>query len=80
MSITLRKPEQPYPSDTADLEPTKVGRERYEPDVRSDANKSPGTPCIFTLDFLRNCKGECGCPACREGYGDFLSSESKGRR
>lgn len=32
-------------------------------------------PCTCPPSCDYACKGECGCQACREAYGDFLSAE-----
>lgn len=58
-------------------EPSESGKGRY-PEGRYTANCSSGeigTPCLCKENCPPDCKGQCGCPACRESYGDFLSSE-----
>ena len=48
--------------------------ERHEPDGLYTANGN-NTPCTCDPDCPYTCKGGCGCEACTEAYGDFLSSQ-----
>ncbi len=48
--------------------------ERHEPDGLYTAN-GWDTPCTCDPDCPNPCKGGCGCEACTEAYGDFLSSQ-----
>lgn len=60
------------------IPPTDEGKRRYPPDGYYIANVEPGecgTPCTCKPSCPWACKGECGCEACHEGYGDFLSVE-----
>ena len=54
--------------------PTKVGRERYSPDGYYTAN-GENVPCICKETCPGGCKGQCGCLACHDAYGDFLSGQ-----
>jgi len=54
--------------------PTEVGRERYSPDGYYTAN-GENVPCTCRKICPNNCKGQCGCLACHDAYGDFLSSQ-----
>lgn len=54
--------------------PTAEGVKRYPPDGLYQAN-GDGTPCTCVPSCPNPCKGQCGCEACREAYGDFLSNE-----
>lgn len=56
-------------------QPSNEGLKRYPPNGRYDANDSPGPPCTCTTDCPSDCKGQCGCVACTDSYGDFLSSQ-----
>lgn len=56
-------------------EPTAEGIRRYPPDGRYTVNDEEGTPCTCKPECPAACKGGCGCDACSEAYGDFLSSE-----
>jgi len=52
------------------------GKKRFdETDGYYISNFQPGTPCTCEADCPDPCKGGCGCLACTEAYGDFLSSE-----
>lgn len=58
--------------------PTDSGKKRYEPDGYYTANCSKderGTPCTCEDNCPHDCKGQCGCHACCEAYGDFMSAE-----
>jgi hypothetical protein len=56
-------------------QPTAEGIRHYSPDGRYTANDEDGTPCTCKVTCPYNCKGQCGCEACSEAYGDFLSDE-----
>jgi hypothetical protein len=61
-----------------DVKPTDEGVRRYpETGGYYTANNvedgDRGTPCTCKPSCPRDCKGECGCPACGEAYGDYLS-------
>jgi hypothetical protein len=72
---------------TSDVDPAPVerlvmpsvsGKKRYEPDGFYTANcvgNERGTPCTCDEECPFDCKGQCGCEACHEAYGDFLSLE-----
>lgn len=65
---------------TNDTLPTNEGRKRFEDTngyytVNRDSDDEPGTPCLCTGTCSVICRGECGCPACYEAYGDFLSND-----
>jgi hypothetical protein len=53
--------------------PSNAGKLRYK-DGYYTANGWK-TPCTCLDTCPQPCKGKCGCPACREAYGDFLSSQ-----
>lgn len=61
--------------ETESIQPTAEGMRRYWPDGCYSANDTPGTPCTCVERCPAPCKGQCGCEACSEAYGDFLSSE-----
>ncbi len=54
--------------------PTETGKDRYDPDGLYNVNGN-NTPCTCDPDCPSACKGGCGCEACSEAYGDFLSSQ-----
>lgn len=56
--------------------PSDEGRRRYcdEPVGYYTANGAK-TPCTCCVQCEEPCKGDCGCPACHESYGDFLGCE-----
>jgi hypothetical protein len=54
--------------------PTKVGKERYSPGGYYTAN-GENVPCTCKETCPYDCKGQCGCLACHDAYGDFLSSQ-----
>jgi hypothetical protein len=56
-------------------EPSTEGLRRYPPDGRYCENDDPGSPCTCSPECKSDCKGGCGCEACSEAYGDFLSSQ-----
>lgn len=51
-------------------QPTNEGRRRYEPDGYYTANGDQ-VPCTCQPSCPFNCKGQCGCEACRQSYQDF---------
>jgi hypothetical protein len=53
-------------------DPTEEGLRRYPPDGRYE-----GVPCTCKPTCQYNCKGECGCAACRMSYADFLSDREE---
>jgi len=58
--------------------PSESGKKRYKPDGFYTANSEPGergTPCTCAESCPYDCKGQCGCEACHEAYGDFVSLE-----
>lgn len=55
--------------------PSDEGMKRYPPNGRYEANSTPGTPCTCKETCPSDCKGGCGCEACSEAYGDYLSSQ-----
>lgn len=57
--------------------PSDEGKRRYpDPPVgHYNANTDPGPVCTCKPGCTPSCTGTCGCEACRESYGDFLSSE-----
>lgn len=57
--------------------PTDEGITRYPPDGRYTANgdDDDAPVCTCTSSCPRDCKGQCGCEAYSDAYGDFLSSE-----
>ena len=65
--------ELPKPRETP--QPTEEGKKRYDSDGFYTANSQPGTPCTCKDTCPYDCKGQCGCEACHEAYGDFLSCE-----
>ena len=56
------------------IKPTEKGIEKYPPDGFYTAN-GDNTPCTCLKSCPWTCKGVCGCEACHEAYGDFLSCE-----
>jgi len=56
-------------------EPTKTGIRNYPPDGFYNANADPGVACTCKPSCSYACTGVCGCEACAESYGDYLSSE-----
>jgi len=52
------------------MKPSKKGIKKYPPDGYYE-----GVPCTCKDKCLYNCKGECGCKACKALYQDFLSDE-----
>ncbi len=56
-------------------ETTKDGKMRYPPDGYYRANYENGTACTCEENCPGDCNGKCGCEACHESYGDFVSSE-----
>jgi len=69
--VSLSKEQSPVEGEK---HPTKVGRERYPPDGYYTAN-GDNIPCTCKKTCPSNCKGQCGCLACHDAYGDFLSSQ-----
>ncbi len=59
--------------------PSEVGIKKYPPIGYYTANRVGdddfGTPCTCNPECHHDCKGWCGCWACCEAYGDFLSSQ-----
>jgi hypothetical protein len=53
-------------------EPTEEGLRRYED---TGGRYMQGEPCTCKPECDDPCKGQCGCQACGNAYGDFLSSE-----
>jgi len=51
--------------------PTYEGELKYPPTGYYDEE----FPCTCTEECRLNCKGECGCEACKASYSDFLSLE-----
>lgn len=55
--------------------PTEIGRRNYPPDGYYTANWD-NVPCTCRFEeCLKSCKGGCGCKACSDAYGDYLSSQ-----
>ena len=59
---------------TLESHPTEEGKRRYEPDGLYTVNGN-ATPCTCVSACPTACKGGCGCDACSEAYGDYLSSQ-----
>lgn len=57
--------------------PTEEGKRLYpdEPAGHYCANEMPGPACTCVPECPQPCKGGCGCEACNEAYGDYLSCE-----
>jgi hypothetical protein len=53
-----------------DTFPTYQGLDRFPPTGYYDE-----IPCTCNDECRLNCKGECGCEACKACYSDFLSAE-----
>lgn len=70
---------KPYPNFRANLNqllfdlprtPTQTGFEKYPPN-----GLYSGTSCTCETSCDEPCTGKCGCAACAESYGDYLSKE-----
>ena len=61
---------------TLESRPTEEGLLRYEPNGLYTANGND-TSCTCEPSCPDPCKGGCGCDACSEAYGDFLSSQGE---
>ena len=62
-----------YPNNeyrAVELLPTDAGKRKYDPDGYYD-----DIPCTCECGCRTDCKGGCGCEACRVAYGDYLSSQ-----
>lgn len=57
------------------MTPTDEGKRRFDDHGFYNANSEPGTPCTCKPECPDPCKGQCGCLACAEAWGDFLSME-----
>lgn len=60
--------------------PTDYGKTKYPPNGHYTANveeNEAGPPCTCRqeCDLAGPCKGQCGCEACSEAYGDYLSED-----
>ena len=62
------------------IEPTETGKKKYpdgiyKGDFYDEKDKDMWKICTCTEKCKENCKGECGCEACRTCYNDWLSLE-----
>lgn len=55
------------------VEPTEEGKRRYPNGYYSQDGID--VPCTCKPECVDPCKGKCGCEACHDAYGDFLSNE-----